>query len=349
MPGHDALVGLAFHPTLPLLATVGSDPDARGAERDALVHIWELDLNTLLGQLPGPKEPPHAVHHTTAKIVLVGDPGVGKSALAYRLVHGQFKEQASTHGQQFWVYPELGRRRQDGTECEAILWDLAGQPDYRLIHALFLDDADLALVLFDASDLRDPLHGVEFWLKQLQVGQIRCPTILVAARADRGTPPLTQEELEAFCRQHGIAGPVRTSARTGEGLDALIDRMKQLIPWESKPATVTTTTFKRIKDYALGLKAAEADRWAVVPPEELRRRLGATDASWQFTDAEMLTAVGHLENYGYARRLRTSQGDVRILLAPELLNNLASSLVLEARRNPKGLGSLEEQQLLAGG
>lgn len=66
---------------------------------------------------------------------------------------------------------ELSKRRSDGTECEAILWDLAGQPDYRLTHALFLDDADLALVLFDPTDSRDPLHGVEFWLKQLKASQ----------------------------------------------------------------------------------------------------------------------------------------------------------------------------------
>ena len=42
------------------------------------------------------------------------------------------------------------------------------------------------------------------------------------------------------------------------------------------------------------------------------------------------------------------RGEERILLAPELLNNLAASFVLEARRNPKGLGSLEEKRLLAG-
>ena len=47
----------------------------------------------------------------------------------------------------------------------------------RLVHALFVDNADLALVLFDASDLRDPLHGVGFWLKQLQTGQTFMPSI----------------------------------------------------------------------------------------------------------------------------------------------------------------------------
>ena len=280
--------------------------------------------------------------------MLVGDHSVGKSALGYRMINGEFKEQASTHGQQFWVFPALGQRRPDGTECEAILWDFAGQPDYRLVHALFVDNADLALVLFDASDLRDPLHGVGFWLKQLRTGQSRCPIILVAAQTDRGSCTLTPEELDAFCRRHGIVGPIQTSAFTGLGVAELIERMKAMIPWNDKPATVTTTTFKRIKDYVLGLKGAESDGQIIVTPGELRGRLEATDAGWRFTDAEMLTAVGHLENYGYVKRLRTSKGEQRILLQPERLNNLASSFVLEARRNPKGLGALEEKRLLAG-
>jgi GTPase SAR1 family protein len=93
-----------------------------------------------------------SVLYTTAKVVLVGDSGVGKTGLGWRLAHGEFKELASTHGQQFWMLDSLGTTRADGTESEAVLWDLAGQPDYRLLHALFLDDAELALVLFDPTD-----------------------------------------------------------------------------------------------------------------------------------------------------------------------------------------------------
>jgi small GTP-binding protein len=333
---------LAFHPTLPLLATAGSEPDTSEEERSRRLHLFELDYDILLGQRA------RAVHHTTGKIVLVGDHSVGKSALGYRLIHGRFETQESTHGQQFWVFPALGKRRADGTDCEAILWDFAGQPDYRLVHALFVDNADLALVLFDAADIREPLHGVDFWLKQLRTEQSRCPIILVAAQTDRGTSSLTPEELEAFCERHGIVGPIATSAATGAGIDELVERMKSLIAWEEKPATVTTATFKRIKDYVLGLKEAKAAE-TIVTPEGLRGRLEATDAGWQFTEDEMLTAVGHLENYGYVKRLKTSRGELRILLQPERLNNLASSFVLEARRNPKGLGALEEKRLLAGG
>jgi small GTP-binding protein len=336
---------LAFHPTLPLLAAAGSEPDMPRNQGSRLIQLWELNFDILMSE-PFIKSEVRAIHHTTAKIVLVGDHSVGKSALGYRLIHNRFQPQESTHGQHFWLFPELGKQRSDGTECEAILWDFAGQPDYRLVHALFVDNADLALVLFDASDLRDPLHGVNFWLKQLQTAENRCPIMLVASQTDRGAPSLTPEELDAFCRKHGILGPIATSAVTGYGVEDLVERMRSLIPWDEKAATVTTTTFKRIKDYVLGLKGAEPQGQIIVTPEELRWRLQATDGSWKFSDAEMLTAIGHLENYGYVRRLRTSKGEFRILLQPERLNNLASSF--EARRNPKGLGALEEKRLLAG-
>ena len=128
----------------------------------------------------------------------------------------------------------------------------------------------------------------------------------------------------------------------------MLRRMKERIPWEEKATTVTTVTFKKIKDFVLKLKENRRRRKLIVSPEELRERLQKTDKAWEFTDAEMLTAVGHLVNYGYVRVLRTSEGEKRVLLAPELLNNLAASRVLEARRNPKGLGSLEEKRLLAG-
>jgi len=348
------LPGLAFHPRLPWLATVGSDPDTPIDDRDRVIHIWELDLAVLLNQPAAP-----GVTYTSAKVVLVGDSGVGKTGLGWRLAHGEFKEHASSHGQQFWLLKQLSQERSDGAQCEAVLWDLAGQPDYRLIHALFLDDADLALVLFDPTRDDDPLHGVEFWLKQLKVGASATdgqrspkgstPAILVAARSDRGTARLTQDEIEAYYKTRGLAGYLSTSAKEGEGVEELIQRMQALIPWDDKPATVTTETFKRIKDHVLDLKENRRRRKVVLTPPELRHRLEKTDAEWKFTDPEMLTALGHLANHGYVSWLNTSRGEPRVLLAPELLNNLAASFVLEARRNPKGLGSLEEERLLSGG
>jgi len=324
---------LAFHPQLPVLATLG--------EGDTIIRIWELDEALLLSQA---KE---SVHYTTAKLVLVGDSGVGKTGLGWRLVHDEFKEHASTHGQQFWPIQKLGLKRKDGTECEAVLWDLAGQHVYRAVHSIFLENVAAALVLFDPTNRQDPFKGVQFWLEQLKgKGQLP-PAVLIGARVDRGASAIPQQELDQFCQRYGIRGGyISTSAFSGEGLDALLEKLKAQIPWEQMTATVTTVTFKRIKDHVLELKEKPDRKGVLVSPVDLREQLQGADQDWQFTDAEMMTAVGHLETHGYVAVLPSSAGDQHILLTPELLATLASSIVLLADKHPRELGAVSESDLL---
>ena len=88
-----------------------------------------------------------------------------------------------------------------------------------------------------------------------------------------------------------------------------METLKAQIPWEEMTATVTTLTFKRIKEYVLEMKEQTERNNVLVHPDELRAQLEATDADWQFTDAEMMTAVGHLANHGYVTVLRGSKGE----------------------------------------
>ncbi len=327
----------SFHPTRPILVT--------WSRQEPVIRIWDIDMDVLLSQTPI-----DSVRYTTAKLALVGDSGVGKTGLGWRLAHGKFKEHSSTHGQQFWVIDDLCTTRTDGTECEAVLWDLAGQPDYRLVHSLFLDDVDTAMVLFDPTNRQEPLSGVDFWLNQLRrKDKNLCNSILIGARSDRGSSTLTDDELQAYCERNGICGGnIQTSAKDGTGLDKLMVTLKTQIPWNEMTATVTTLTFKRIKEYVLGLKEQTDRKNVLVHPEELRLQLQVINPDWEFSDAEMMTAIGHLANHGYVTVLRGSLGTQSFLLAPDLLVNLASSIVLEARRSPRGLGVLEENHLLAG-
>lgn len=328
--------GLAFHPHLPILATLGVE--------DTVIRIWEVDTDILLGHIT-----PRPVRYTTAKLVLVGDSGVGKTGLGWRLAHGEFKEHASTHGQQFWVVDDLRNVRTDGTECEAVLWDVAGQHVYRPIHSIFLDKVDASLVLFDPTNRQDPLKGAQFWLEQLKGKGRLPPTVLVGARVDRGALATSQEYLEQFCQRYGISGGyVGTSAKRGDGLQDLLQVLQTQIPWDSMTTTVTTVTFKRIKDFVLELKEEPDRQNVLVQPGELRQQLQATDPDWQFTDPEMMTAVGHLETHGYVTILRSSSGEEYVLLTPDLLVDLASSIVLLADKHPRELGAVSETQLLQG-
>ncbi len=328
---------LAFHPSTSLLATLGKE--------DRIIRIWKINYDFLIGNAPTNE----SVRYTTAKLVLVGNSGVGKTGLGWRLAHNEFKEHSSTHGQQFWVVPELKKTREDGTECETVLWDLAGQHIYRSIHSIFLDNVNASLVLFDPTDRQEPLKGAQFWLEQLKGKKQLPPSVLVGARLDRGAPVLSQQELEQFCQKYGISGGyVGTSAKSGEGLDRLLETLKEQIPWDQMTTTVTTVTFKRIKDYILVLKEKPDRKGVLVRPDELRSQLQATDKAWEFTDAEMMTAVGHLANHGYVIILKSSAGDEYILLVPELLASVAASIFLYADKHPRELGAINETELLQG-
>jgi small GTP-binding protein len=328
---------LIFHPSMRKLASL--------AENDTAIHIWDIDYDALIGTI----HLTESVHYITAKLVLVGDSGVGKTGLGWRLSHNEFKEHSSTHGQQFWVVPELKKTREDGTECEAVLWDLAGQHIYRSIHSIFLNDVDASLVLFDPTNRQEPLKGAQFWLEQLKGKKQLPPSVLVGARLDRGAPVLSQQELEHFCQKYGISGGyIGTSAKSGEGLDILIETLKDQIPWEQMTTTVTTVTFKRIKEFVLSLKEKPDRKDVLVRPDELRNQLQATDKDWEFTDAEMMTAVGHLENHGYVTILKSSSGEEFILLVPELLASVAASIFLHADKHPRELGAINETELLHG-
>lgn len=328
---------LAFQPRSARLATLGMN--------DTGIRIWDIDYTVLLNRATIN----NSIRYTTAKLILVGDSGVGKTGLGWRLAHNEFKEHSSTHGQQFWVIPELGKKREDGTECEAVLWDLAGQHVYRPIHSIFLDNVDASLVLFDPTNRQDPLKGAQFWLEQLKGKTELPPSVLVGARQDRGAPVLSQQELEQFCQQYGISGGyIGTSAKKGDGLPELLKILKEQIPWDQMTTTVTTVTFKRIKDYVLALKEKPDRKGILVDPTELRKQLQVSDKNWKFTDAEMMTAVGHLENHGYVSILKSSAGEDHILLAPDLLVDLASSIVLLADKHAKELGAVNETELLQG-
>lgn len=286
----------------------------------------------------------NSIHHKTAKIVVVGDHAVGKSALVHRLINGDFERQESTHGQKFFIMPFLSGVMDDGADCDAIIWDFAGQPDYRMVHALSIDNSDLALVLFDSSDIRDPLHGALFWIRQLRSIKNYCPIVLVASQIDRGTVGLTVDEIRAICDREGVSALIYTSAYDGTGFDQLIDVMRKLLDWNNKVSIVTTLAFKKIKDILIRLKESK-NNTVFISRDDLDKLISDELRDDKFTKDQIDVALSHLENYGYLRRLRTSKGGDVILLQPERLNNLASSIILEARRNQKGLGAIEEKAL----
>ena len=176
----------------------------------------------------------------------------------------------------------------------------------------------------------------------------QCPAILVGGRIDRGAATLLEKDIEDFCSRHNISGNyVSCSAHTGEGLSEVMKRIISVVKWKDI-ATPVTPTFNEIRQFILSLKEQELyeNDKVLITPEKLREKLNAENEERNFCLDDVLSAIQRLETHGHIMFLTDSSGQKWVLLHPNLLVNLASSFVDQARRNPKGLGALEEELIL---
>ena len=68
------------------------------------------------------------------KVVVLGQTGVGKTALIHRLIEGEFVETKATIGADFKKHTfDL----EDGTNIQLNIWDTAGQEKYEALAAMY--------------------------------------------------------------------------------------------------------------------------------------------------------------------------------------------------------------------
>ncbi|MBV9691104.1 MAG: TIR domain-containing protein, partial [Ktedonobacteraceae bacterium] len=314
------------------------------------LYIWHLDLEYLLWEA----RMSEGVHYTNAKVVLVGDSGVGKSGLALVLTQQSFAPTESTHGRHVWVLDQQEVQVDSGPRetREVLLWDLAGQRDYRLIHQLHLHEATVALIVFDAARDTDPFAGIRHWYRALRQaqqarGSVALPLtiFLVAARIDRGGGSISRARIEALLKELDCADYIETSAKDGRGITELGQKVRAAIDWSKLPKVTSTTILRSIKTFMLHEQQAGRLLRTV---DELYDAFLRTDSALPQQDTfhqEFEAALGRLEAQGTIRQLGFGQ---LFLLQPELLDAYASALLIAVKQEPDGLGSIPEVRVQQG-
>ena len=315
-----------FNPVFPALAAL--------VENDRAIRIWDFDSSVLLSE----KVATESTKYRNAKVVLVGESGVGKSGLGHRLAEDKWVMTESTHGMKVWPL-DFGKRKKEGREVW--LWDLAGQPDYRLVHQLYFDETALALMLINPAHPEDPFREVGEWEKGMRTALGHEPKkLLVAARTDRGGATISKEKIEEFCRERDYAEYFETSAKTGKGCAKLREALVKNIPWDRLPSISTTEVFKVLKDAVIRLKG---EGIALIRFAALEKQVEKDLGKKSFEEAELRTVVRLLASQGLVKPL--AFGDF-VLLQPEQTNNYASAVVREARENVDGVGAVKEDGVL---
>jgi GTPase SAR1 family protein len=330
----------AFHPSSPILAYA--------AQGGYVIQFWQWNRDVIFGAASETR------HYRNAKVVILGDSGVGKSGLGLAVTRQAWVATESTHGRRVWSFDNVETDFPDGRHesRETLIWDLAGQPGYRLIHQLHLNEVSLALVVFDARSETDPFSGVRHWDRALrQAHRFRGSSgeglrkYLVAARTDVGAVAVSKERIVNLVRELGFAEYFETSAKEGWGIQSLIDAIRDGVDWDSLPTVSSNTLFQEIKSFLVTKKESGA---VLIRLDDLYQSFCSQFPQYASSSGlqdRFIVCIGRVENRGLIRRL--SFGNY-VLLQPELLDAYASSMVNAARSEPDGLGYIKEEDALAG-
>ncbi|MGH2396686.1 MAG: DUF4365 domain-containing protein [bacterium] len=288
-----------------------------------------------------------------AKAVLIGEGAVGKTSLAHRLIDDKYVVRDRTHGMNVWRL-DLPLPPDAALEREALLWDLAGQEDYRLIHQLFLEETALALLLINPQK-DDPFAEAGDWLKALKTAATSpevkrdAARLLIFSQIDVGGMKVGNAKIERFREQHGFAGWLPTSAKTGENCSdkengGQPSKLKQLIAgsisWGKLPWTSTPRLLAEIKNAVMAMRDETDIR--LLRFAELSQRLEQALPGEKFGESDVRTAVTLLANHGLARPLKF--GDL-VVLRPDLLNGYAAAIIRAARAHTDEIGWVLEADI----
>eukprot|EP01099_Mayorella_cantabrigiensis_P007637 TRINITY_DN685_c0_g1_i1.p1 TRINITY_DN685_c0_g1~~TRINITY_DN685_c0_g1_i1.p1 ORF type:complete len:208 (-),score=44.27 TRINITY_DN685_c0_g1_i1:27-650(-) len=110
--------------------------------------------------MPGPV---NGEKEIDAKVVLLGNAGVGKTSLALRYVQDVYQvDQTSTIGASFMTK----RIYVDSQNIKLQIWDTAGQERFRSMAPMYYRSAAIAILVYDITS-RESFDSVKGWYREL--------------------------------------------------------------------------------------------------------------------------------------------------------------------------------------
>jgi small GTP-binding protein len=166
------------------------------------------------------------------KFILIGDSGVGKTALLRRLVDDTFNpDTQSTIGVEF----DSTNLDVDGHAVKLQIWDTAGQERFRSIAKAYFRNAVGVILVFEIGD-RKTFEDAGMWLSEVRtLCDPAASVILIGNKSDiREERTVTLQEAEQFARQSKI-DYIETSALDGTNVREAFLRVAAEIYRKAKP------------------------------------------------------------------------------------------------------------------
>jgi internalin A len=153
-----------------------------------------------------------------AKLILVGDPKVGKTCLAYKLVTDNFLEKAKKTDRiniYKWIIstPDHGN-----SKIRINIWDFARQDIYHATHQFFLTKRSVYLLVWNAREKKD-YDNIYYWLHTIEAFGGDSPILLVMSKLNESNDDLNLRDIRNQFPQ--IAGYLKIDSKDGKGIPFL--------------------------------------------------------------------------------------------------------------------------------
>lgn len=154
-----------------------------------------------------------------AKVVIVGDSGVGKTSIINVFAGDEFESLVQPTIVTSNVLKDINI---NGTNITLNIWDTAGQERFQSLIPLYLRAADACVFVADVSDANaiEVLDNV--WDLFKQNSDDRCYCILCGNKTDLVPDDFQTTQFEAWAKNHNMSF-VPTSAKTGENIELVFN------------------------------------------------------------------------------------------------------------------------------
>ena len=156
------------------------------------------------------------------KVVLLGEPGVGKSSLMIRFVSDDFSlSSAPTTGSSYM----LKLIEHKGKQLKLNIWDTAGQERYHSLAKIYLRDADAAILVYDITN-KASFEGLKRWHSELV--EVAPKSIIIALAGNKEDLVLDESidpnEVHEYAQSFGGFSK-KISCKTKHGIEELFQEI----------------------------------------------------------------------------------------------------------------------------
>ncbi|MHA1985110.1 MAG: GTP-binding protein [Promethearchaeota archaeon] len=152
----------------------------------------------------------------TLKIIIIGEPAVGKTSLVKKFVSGQFtKDYRSSIGTNIFTKKIVLEKNMEAT---LQLWDIAGQERWVNIRRPYYSGAKGAILVGDLTRNNTFDQIENFWVPDLTLDYSLIPIILLANKSDLSNK-IEKQWIDSLGERINTSSIIFTSARTGENVE----------------------------------------------------------------------------------------------------------------------------------